>query len=546
MGPLQVSLGRMIFDIIKFFFLYTLVLFAFGCGLIQLMSYYATLESHKCYHTPDGLPDFLKNADSCIVWRRFYNLFETSQSLFWASFGILNLGMFELEGIGSFTRFWAMLMFGGYSAVNIIVLLNLLIAMMSNSYTIIADRADMEWKFARTKLWLGFFEDGSTVPVPFNLIPTMKSFNKMTGQGKPVTRDSVKVKNRRRADQQHMDVLRLIIRRYITQQQREGDERKVTDDDVNEIKQDISSFRFQLVDILKNSGMNTSLATGSDDPTVISKKGKAMERKLMKGFNIGKVEGILESVVTEDKAKGKNFFSNLAKAMNRKSKKDWNSKASRSGSGKRDQIGSSRQSMNRSNASIKRRIDYENDQLLQSMNPDQIVEYNPNLQAHTDRTKIAYAKFKVGTIRADKLKQKAEGKTDSVTVEKETKPLKPKGPIGVSKNALTSSAKNVDPNKKQSNNKTDPQPGKATVPSAKPAVTPGKAEPAKKTEDQPKTATDPPKPETSKATSPKAPEVEKPVPKPAPPKPAVKKDDSPPFNPNGKSATTGKPVKGWL
>jgi transient receptor potential cation channel subfamily C member 4 len=32
MGPLQVSLGRMIIDIIKFFFIYTLVLFAFGCG----------------------------------------------------------------------------------------------------------------------------------------------------------------------------------------------------------------------------------------------------------------------------------------------------------------------------------------------------------------------------------------------------------------------------------------------------------------------------------------------------------------------------------
>ena len=32
LGPLQVSLGRMIIDIIKFFFIYMLVLFAFGCG----------------------------------------------------------------------------------------------------------------------------------------------------------------------------------------------------------------------------------------------------------------------------------------------------------------------------------------------------------------------------------------------------------------------------------------------------------------------------------------------------------------------------------
>lgn len=45
---------------------------------------------------------------------------------------------FELQGIKSFTRFWAMLMFGSYSVINIIVLLNMLIAMMSNSYQIIS------------------------------------------------------------------------------------------------------------------------------------------------------------------------------------------------------------------------------------------------------------------------------------------------------------------------------------------------------------------------------------------------------------------------
>lgn len=30
----------------------------------------------------------------------------------------------------------------------------------------------MEWKFARTKLWLNFIDNGSTLPVPFNIIPT--------------------------------------------------------------------------------------------------------------------------------------------------------------------------------------------------------------------------------------------------------------------------------------------------------------------------------------------------------------------------------------
>ncbi|KAG8221882.1 hypothetical protein J437_LFUL018616 [Ladona fulva] len=82
---------------------------------------------------------------------------------------------FELAGIKSFTRFWGMLMFGTYSVINIVVLLNLLIAMMNHSYQLISERADTEWKFARSKLWISYFEEGGTVPPPFNVIPTPKS-----------------------------------------------------------------------------------------------------------------------------------------------------------------------------------------------------------------------------------------------------------------------------------------------------------------------------------------------------------------------------------
>lgn len=69
--PLQVSLGRMIIDIIKFFFIYTLVLFAFGCGLNQLLWYYADLEKRKCYHFHSDIPDFDNNEKACGIWRRF-------------------------------------------------------------------------------------------------------------------------------------------------------------------------------------------------------------------------------------------------------------------------------------------------------------------------------------------------------------------------------------------------------------------------------------------------------------------------------------------
>lgn len=56
--------------------------------------------------------------------------------------------------------------------------------------------------------------------------------------------------------------MRNLVRRYVTSEQRQADNQGVTEDDVNEIKQDISAFRCELLEVLKNSGMNTSSVTG--------------------------------------------------------------------------------------------------------------------------------------------------------------------------------------------------------------------------------------------------------------------------------------------
>jgi hypothetical protein len=93
---------------------------------------------HNCYAFTDLFLEYLILTFRYELLNVCSSLFETSQSLFWASFGLVDLMAFELKGIKSFTRFWALLMFGSYSVINIIVLLNMLIAMMSNSYQIIS------------------------------------------------------------------------------------------------------------------------------------------------------------------------------------------------------------------------------------------------------------------------------------------------------------------------------------------------------------------------------------------------------------------------
>ncbi|XP_030745679.1 transient receptor potential-gamma protein [Sitophilus oryzae] len=299
LGPLQVSLSRMVMDIMKFFFLYVLVLFAFSCGLNQLLWYYANAEKSRCKDPDDpssGTNPGDGDSNACTIWRRFSNLFETVQTLFWAVFGLIDLDSFDLNEIKIFTRFWGMLMFGTYSVINIVVLLNLLIAMMNHSYQLISERADTEWKFARSKLWISYFEEGGTAPPPFNIIPTPKSvwyiiqwarrkfFGSRAAKKEHMRTIRRKVKQANERDFRYQSIMRNLVRRYVTVEQRKAENQGVTEDDVNEIKQDISAFRFELIEILKNSGMNTSTAHSSMGTG--GKKNRQKERRLMKGFNI--------------------------------------------------------------------------------------------------------------------------------------------------------------------------------------------------------------------------------------------------------------------
>ncbi|QQP53307.1 Uncharacterized protein FKW44_005745, partial [Caligus rogercresseyi] len=475
LGPLQVSLGKMIIDIAKWLVLYILVLFSFGCGLNQLLWYYSDLERQKCYSLPNGLPDFevfvhgiysvpklpllaalsmrafkerwreslsfSNNGElpqnsalyilyhfityflmnSCVTWRRFANLWETSQSLFWASFGLVELGDFELTGLKEFTRFWGLLMFGSYSVCNIIVLLNMLIAMMSNSYTAIAERSDTEWKFARSRLWISYFDKGSTVPPPFNIVPTPKSFMKLftLTYCKQSDKQKVDSKTRKAADNRYYGVVRCLVKRYITEEQRKSQDFNVTEDDINEVRQDIRSFRYDLINILKQNNMKTP---NEKEKSVIGRKSKDLERMIAKGFNISKVEGVMsnmfESVVSTSKPK--DLFQKLARAAAKKTSKREKKKlesqpASFDAS---NPIGSKAASIKRKTASLRKSL-IRRDKTLMDMKTDSLLVYNPLLKDVSPATRIAYAKFKGGLD--DILYEKDEETSRPASPVKETK-----------------------------------------------------------------------------------------------------------------------------
>lgn len=76
-----------------------------------------------------------------------------------------------------------------------------------------------------------------------------------------------------------------LVRRYVTAEQRNADETLITEDDVNEVKQDINSFKYELLNILRINGMMTGNAHHKEDSkcrrgALPKGKGRACERPL--------------------------------------------------------------------------------------------------------------------------------------------------------------------------------------------------------------------------------------------------------------------------
>nr|KAF6461188.1 transient receptor potential cation channel subfamily C member 4 [Molossus molossus] len=205
LGPLQISLGRMLLDILKFLFIYCLVLLAFANGLNQLYFYYEETKGLSC----KGIRCEKQN-------NAFSTLFETLQSLFWSIFGLINLYVTNVKAQHEFTEFVGATMFGTYNVISLVVLLNMLIAMMNNSYQLIARRA---------------------------------------------------ADNLRR-HHQYQEVMRNLVKRYVAAMIRDAKtEEGLTEDNFKELKQDISSFRFEVLGLLRGAQLpGVQAAPPAQDP----------------------------------------------------------------------------------------------------------------------------------------------------------------------------------------------------------------------------------------------------------------------------------------
>ncbi|XP_030853015.1 short transient receptor potential channel 5-like [Strongylocentrotus purpuratus] len=256
-GPMQISLGNMMFDICKFLLIFCFVWFAFSLGMNQLYGYYSYITRVIC-DTNNPMEEHCKQPFETVQY--------TMSTLFWALFGLPEMNIVDIRGVDhEFTETVGLMLYAAYHVIAIVVLLNVLIAMMSNTYTRIEDDSEVQWKFSRSKLWMSYFAGRGSLPAPFNVLPTPKSmlylFRWLRGKlGSEKHRQEIRDRNKAKMEekeQQYREIMGKLVKRYIFDAKRDEDENN-QEQWVNRLKQDISGFKYEMFEAL--TGMDKKMS----------------------------------------------------------------------------------------------------------------------------------------------------------------------------------------------------------------------------------------------------------------------------------------------
>lgn len=157
-GPWGVIIRDLMYDLVRFLVILSIFMVGFTAHLA------AVYRPMRQTGTGNGLQDTKVD---------FLRCFEL---LFFSLFGLTEVDKLEnLAEKDSTTSTLAKATFGIYNVITIIVLINLLIAMMSDTYQRIQMQSDLEWKFGRAKL-IRNMKRSTTTPSPLNLVTKLFSY----------------------------------------------------------------------------------------------------------------------------------------------------------------------------------------------------------------------------------------------------------------------------------------------------------------------------------------------------------------------------------
>ena len=163
-GPWAIIISSLLVDLGKFLTILMIFLFGFSMFFVAMnQPYFATTEmSGSLEQTKAVLANNVVHVTPL----------HTFERLFFALFGLTRPEDLRMNlNTGDWTIEMFKIVFAGYLLVTIIVLINLLIAMMSDTYQRIQQDSDTEWKFGLAKLIRNMHRTDAS-PAPINLLTT--------------------------------------------------------------------------------------------------------------------------------------------------------------------------------------------------------------------------------------------------------------------------------------------------------------------------------------------------------------------------------------
>ncbi|XP_065838952.1 short transient receptor potential channel 4-like isoform X2 [Oscarella lobularis] len=152
LGPIQLSFVGIFYDVVLFLIILGTFLIGFAVSITSVYSAPArSLGAAEDASVPDDVS----------------GMWPSVKILFWSLFGLIDLESFEADR-GAETAV-GMTLLALWLVLAVIVLLNMLIALISNAFQRVQDNADIEWKFARAVI-IHDITKSPPIPIPINIL----------------------------------------------------------------------------------------------------------------------------------------------------------------------------------------------------------------------------------------------------------------------------------------------------------------------------------------------------------------------------------------
>ncbi|XP_074029329.1 uncharacterized protein isoform X1 [Leptinotarsa decemlineata] len=202
-GPWAIIIGNLMKDLARFLAVLAIFVFGFSMQFVALNQPFHNLSKDELLRL--NKQGVLERGYFVAVQKNPISAFEL---LFFAVFGQTSTEQLKSYGPNAINRsnnqpYWTEVLFkfvfGVYMLVSVVVLINLLIAMMTDTYQRIQAQSDIEWKFGLSKL-IRSMHRTTTAPSPINLITTWLFY--LVDVCKK--RDFISVKTRKRQSLVHL------------------------------------------------------------------------------------------------------------------------------------------------------------------------------------------------------------------------------------------------------------------------------------------------------------------------------------------------------